>query len=53
MNSFRQNIIGSQSMFNFFLLLACTNESTIQKLSLFVFKALTIRKQSLSVSVTL
>ncbi len=41
------------SMFKFFLLLACTNESTIQKLSVFVFKALTIRKQSLSVSVTL
>ena len=41
------------SMFIFFLLLACANDSTIRKLSVFVFKALAIRKQSLSVSVTL
>ena len=41
------------SMSKFFLLSACTNESTIQKWSIFVFNALTIRKQSLSVSVTL
>ena len=41
------------SMFKFFLLLACCNESIIQKLSIFVFKALTIRRQSFSVSMTL
>ena len=39
------------SVFRFFLLLACTNESTMQKLLDFVYKALTTRKQSLSVSV--
>ena len=52
MNSFRRNIIGNHPV-EVFLLLACTNESYIQKLSIFVFKALTIRKQSLSVSMTL